>query len=67
VIARDRDEAIGGARSALATVREPWEPESTANNLALIRTARLRRDESVQWADELEDELRATSRERGDA
>jgi hypothetical protein len=38
-------------------VREPWEPESTAYNLSLIREARAERDEIVGWADEVEREL----------
>jgi MAP3K TRAFs-binding domain len=57
VIARDRDEAMAGARAALAAVREPWEPESTAYNLSLIRESRAKRGETVDWADELEREL----------
>jgi tetratricopeptide (TPR) repeat protein len=57
VVARDRDEAITAARAALAAVREPWEPESTAYNLSLIREARAARGETIDWADELEDEL----------
>lgn len=57
VIARDRDEAFTGARAALAAVRETWEPESTAYNLSLIRRARAERDETIAWADELEQEL----------
>ena len=59
VIGHDRDEAIAGARAALAAVREPWEPESTAYNLSLIREARAARGETVEWADELERELLA--------
>lgn len=57
VVARDRDEAMAGARAALAAVRELWEPESTANNLSLIRAARSRSGETIGWADELEREL----------
>src|SRR5215208_438162 len=57
VIARDRQEASAGARAALASVREPWEPESTAYNLSLIRESRAQRGETVEWADELEREL----------
>ena len=57
MIARDREEAMAGARAALAAVREPWEPESTAYNLSLIREARAARGETVEWADELEAEL----------
>jgi hypothetical protein len=43
--------------TALAAVREPWEPESTARNLRLIREARERRGETVPWARELEKAL----------
>jgi len=57
VLARDRAEAEAGARAALAGVREPWEPESTARNLALIRTARRRRGDTLEWADALEHAL----------
>lgn len=63
VIARDRDDARGGARAALALVRESWEPKSTANNLALIRESRSRRGEIVEWADELESELLTAAEE----
>lgn len=57
VIAHDQEEARAGARAALASVREPWEPESTAYNLGLIRQSRARRGETVPWADEMEREL----------
>ena len=49
--------STAGARAALAAVRESWEPESTANNLALIRESRAQHGETVDWADELEREL----------
>ena len=62
VVARDREEATAGARAALAAVREPWEPESTAYNLSLIREARAARGEIVEWADELEAELLRAAR-----
>jgi hypothetical protein len=57
VVARDREEASAGARAALAAVRESWEPQSTADNLALIREARGDHDR-LDWADEIEHELR---------
>jgi tetratricopeptide (TPR) repeat protein len=57
VIGRDRDEALAGARAALAAVRESWEPQSTANNLSLIREARVENGEAIDWADEIEREL----------
>lgn len=58
VIARDPDEATAGASAALAAVREPWEPESTAYNLSLIRESRAERGEALDWADAIEAELR---------
>jgi hypothetical protein len=38
-------------------VREQWEPESTADNLELIRTARDARGDEVPWAAMIEREL----------
>jgi tetratricopeptide (TPR) repeat protein len=38
---------------ALASVREPWEPKTTANNLRLIRAARQDRDVQEPWLDEI--------------
>jgi hypothetical protein len=61
VIGRDREEAMAGAQAALAAVREPWEPESTAYNLSLIRESRAGRGEHVEWADEIERELLAAA------
>ena len=48
VIARDA-RRVRGREAALAAMREPWEPESTANNLSLIRedAGRDRRDRRV--------------------
>jgi hypothetical protein len=57
VIARAADDAADAASDALAAVREPWEPESTANNLRLIREARAEHGEHLPWADEIEAEL----------
>jgi hypothetical protein len=42
-------------------VREPWEPESTANNLRLIREARAEAGERLDWADAIERELVRTA------
>ena len=58
VIARDREEARAGAIAALASARESWEPDSTVDNLAMIREARAQRDETVDWAGDFEDELK---------
>jgi hypothetical protein len=61
IVARDRDEAMAAATAALAAVRETWEPESTAYNLSLIRRSRAERGEEVEWADEIEGELKAAA------
>ena len=57
VLAKDEAGAADALGHALAAVREPWEPESTARNLRLIREARERRGETVPWARELEKAL----------
>jgi hypothetical protein len=57
VIGRNAEDATEAAGDALAAVREPWEPESTANNLRLIREARAEAGERLDWADAIEREL----------
>jgi len=54
VLGRDEQAAADSLAAALAAVREVWEPETTANNLRLIREARADRGERVEWADEAE-------------
>jgi predicted acylesterase/phospholipase RssA len=61
VIERAREPALAAATAALASVREAWEPESTAGNLALLREARAARGERLQWAERIERELRAAA------
>ena len=63
VLRRDEDKALGALGDALATVRETWEPETTANNLRLINEARARRQEEVPWAVRIEQELRRAAQE----
>jgi hypothetical protein len=58
VLANDPQAGNDALDSALALVREPWEPETTAGNLELIREARAARGDSVAWADEAEQTLR---------
>jgi tetratricopeptide (TPR) repeat protein len=62
VIARDADDAEDALSDALAAVREPWEPESTAINLRLIRAARGERGERLEWAEAIEAELVAVAK-----
>ena len=57
VLARDAGAAMKAAASALAAVRESWEAETTARNLALIREARASNGEGVGWADRIEQAL----------
>ena len=57
VLAGDEEAAGQSAADALASVREVWEPETTARNLALIRQAREKRGETVVWAQEIETAL----------
>ncbi|CAK0778997.1 hypothetical protein WCLP8_870002 [uncultured Gammaproteobacteria bacterium] len=49
VLARDQKSAETALVDALAAVREPWEPKTTARNLALIREVREKRGEEVEW------------------
>jgi tetratricopeptide (TPR) repeat protein len=57
ILAKDEETAISSLSDALANVRESWEPETTANNLRLIREAREKRNDNVAWATEVENEL----------
>jgi len=57
VLARDHGAASEALGSALALVRESWEPKSTASNLAMIRRARESRGDGDEWAKEIEDSL----------
>jgi hypothetical protein len=64
VLGRDEPGAAAALAYALASVREPWEPETTARNLRLIREARGRRNERVPWASNAEDALWRGSKPR---
>jgi tetratricopeptide (TPR) repeat protein len=57
VLARDEAAATTALRRAIAVIREPWEAETTARNLRLIREARERRGEEILWPTRLEQEL----------
>jgi len=63
VLAKDEKKAKDTLGDALANVREPWEPETTARNLQLIREARERRQEGFPWANEIEEELEHKAKE----
>lgn len=57
VLAKEKEEAQTAIIAALAAVRELWGPETTLNNLRLIRETRERRGDTVDWAKSLEDAL----------
>lgn len=57
VLARDEAAAEAALADALPLVRAPWEPETTARNLRLIREARERRGEEAAWLRGVEDDL----------
>ncbi|MBC8164844.1 MAG: DUF4071 domain-containing protein, partial [Bryobacteraceae bacterium] len=57
VLAMDRTEAARALPQALASLREPWEAETTARNLRLIREAREKRGVVPSWLKEIEDLL----------
>lgn len=57
VLGKDPTAARVALATALAAVREVWEPETTARNLGLIRAARERRGEPLAWAVDIEQRL----------
>jgi tetratricopeptide (TPR) repeat protein len=57
VLAKDEAKAAEALAHALASIREPWEPETTLLFLRLIREARERRGEPVAFEREVEQEL----------
>jgi MAP3K TRAFs-binding domain len=57
VLGRNQEGAETALGEALACIRESFEPETTTRNLRLIREARERRGDAVDWAQTLEDEL----------
>ena len=58
MLAKDEDAATKAFGDSLASIREVWEPETTARNLKLIREVREKRNEKINWADEIEKELK---------
>lgn len=42
---------------SLISIREPWEPESTARNLRLIKDAREKRGQDAAWIQQIVDQL----------
>lgn len=57
VLANRETAAMAALGHTLASVREAWEPETTANNIRLIRTVRVTRNELQPWIEGLEQAL----------
>ena len=57
VLAKDEQQAMVALGDALTSVREKWEPQTTANNLRLIREAREQRGSIEPWMKRVEDLL----------
>ncbi|MCB1759759.1 MAG: DUF4071 domain-containing protein [Gammaproteobacteria bacterium] len=62
VLEESEVEAYDQLTLALSRVREPWEPETTANNLALIRDARAGRGVQQPWLTEILQELESAAK-----
>lgn len=62
VLSKDKEVAMKSLSSALALLREPWEAETSVRNLQLIRKARERRQDKVEWAKEIEQALENKSK-----
>jgi len=57
VLGSDRARARKALGRAVSSIRESWEPKTTANNLSFIIDARRARGEDVGWIEELTREL----------
>jgi hypothetical protein len=57
VLANREDRAMSALAHTLASVRETWEPETTANNIRLIRTVRAGRNDLQPWIIKIEEAL----------
>jgi tetratricopeptide (TPR) repeat protein len=57
ILGKDEGAANEALGKALALGPKPWEAESTARNLGLIREARESRGEALAWAKAIEDQL----------
>ena len=62
VLAKDKEVAMKSLCSALPLLREPWEAETSIRNLRLIREARERRQDTVEWTKQIEQALENKSK-----
>lgn len=58
VLRKQEEKAYKAFGDSLTSIREKFEPETTANNLRIIRQAREKRDENIPWALKIELELK---------
>lgn len=64
VIGGQVDDARRLLTTALATAQDPWQTETTANNLRLIREALAQRGEGAAWIEDIEQTLTRAGRQR---
>ncbi|MBM4056150.1 MAG: DUF4071 domain-containing protein [Planctomycetes bacterium] len=57
ILKNDQDTASSALSNALANIPEGWKPDTTLNNIRLIRKARESRGKDSVWMIEIEDEL----------
>jgi tetratricopeptide (TPR) repeat protein len=57
VLAKNKDEAMTSLSKVLISIREKWEPKTTANNLQKIIEVREERNEDIDWIKEINNEL----------
>jgi len=50
ILAKDEESAANVLPDVLASIREPWEPETTARNLKLINDKREQTGQQISWA-----------------
>ena len=58
VLENDKKSASKRLGQSLAAMREPWEPETTANNLMMIARSRQNRKVDIAWLEEIINELK---------
>ncbi len=57
ILSNDSGDAMNSLENAVASVREKWEPKTTANNIKSIIDVRQRRGDNTGWIEEIYKEL----------
>ena len=57
ILSNNQDKAMDSLENALASIREKWEPKTTANNIKLIIDERKKRGSETNWSEEILNEL----------